>query len=49
VTTHLRPENDRFTLERLIQGQLFEPTEMTILPNKDVLIVQRRGENDAIQ
>ncbi|MBP6448013.1 MAG: ThuA domain-containing protein [Saprospiraceae bacterium] len=44
VTTHLRPENDRFTLERLIQGQLFEPTEMTILPNKDVLIVQRRGE-----
>ncbi|HMP32511.1 MAG TPA: PQQ-dependent sugar dehydrogenase, partial [Saprospiraceae bacterium] len=42
--TPLRPENNRFTLERLIQGQLFEPTEMTILPNKDVLIAQRRGE-----
>jgi cytochrome c len=40
----LRPENNRFTLERLIQGQLFEPTEMTILPSKDVLIAQRRGE-----
>jgi cytochrome c len=42
--TPIRPENNRFTLERLIQGQLFEPTEMTILPGKDVLIAQRRGE-----
>lgn len=44
VKTPLRPEDNRFTLERLVRGQLFEPTEMTILPNKDVLIAQRRGE-----
>ncbi len=28
----------------LSQGEFFEPTEMTILPNLDILIVQRRGE-----
>lgn len=28
----------------LTQGEFFEPTEMAILPNLDVLIVQRRGE-----
>lgn len=28
----------------LSQGEFFEPTEMTVLPNLDVLIVQRRGE-----
>lgn len=44
VKTPLRPEDNRFTLERLVKGQLYEPTEMTILPNKDVLIAQRRGE-----
>jgi glucose/arabinose dehydrogenase/cytochrome c551/c552 len=38
------PEEDRFTKTMLTQGTLFEPTEMTILPNLDVLIVQRRGE-----
>ncbi len=42
--TPLRPDDHRFTLERLVKGQLFEPTEMTILPNKDVIIAQRRGE-----
>lgn len=44
VKTPLRPENNRFTIEKLIEGQLFEPTEMTILPGKNVLIAQRRGE-----
>jgi glucose/arabinose dehydrogenase/cytochrome c551/c552 len=38
------PEEDRFTKTALVKGQLFEPTEMTILPNLDVLIAQRRGE-----
>ncbi len=42
--TPIKPEANRFTLDRLIEGQLFEPTEMTILPNSDVVIVQRRGE-----
>ena len=28
----------------LVQGDFFEPTEMTILPNLDILVVQRRGE-----
>lgn len=38
------PVEDRFTKTMLITGQFFEPTEMTILPNLDVLVVQRRGE-----
>ncbi|MES2874383.1 MAG: ThuA domain-containing protein [Bacteroidota bacterium] len=38
------PEENRFVRTVLTQGTLFEPTEMTILPNLDVLIVQRRGE-----
>ncbi|MEP6596176.1 MAG: ThuA domain-containing protein, partial [Ginsengibacter sp.] len=38
------PDEDRFTKTVLTQGTLFEPTEMTILPNLDILIVQRRGE-----
>lgn len=38
------PEENRFAKTALVNGQLFEPTEMTILPNLDVLIAQRRGE-----
>src|SRR3954468_17549364 len=38
------PEEDRFTKTVLTQGGFFEPTEMTILPNLDILVVQRRGE-----
>jgi cytochrome c len=38
------PEEDRFTKNTLVEGVFFEPTEMTILPNLDVLVVQRRGE-----
>jgi cytochrome c len=38
------PDEDRFTKTMLTQGTLFEPTEMTILSNLDILIVQRRGE-----
>ncbi len=35
---------DRFNKVPLAMGKFYEPTEMTILPNKDVLIAQRRGE-----
>jgi cytochrome c len=38
------PDEDRFTKNILAQGDFFEPTEMTILPNLDILVVQRRGE-----
>ncbi len=38
------PEADRFEKKMLVYGEFVEPTEMTILPNKDVLIAQRRGE-----
>ena len=40
----LPPDEDRFTKTKLSQGEFFEPTEMTVLPNLDILIVQRRGE-----
>lgn len=42
--TQLPPDEDRFTKTQLTYGTLFEPTEMTVLPNLDVLITQRRGE-----
>lgn len=38
------PEEERFTKTILKQGAFFEPTEMTILPNGDILVAQRRGE-----
>ena len=38
------PDEDRFTKNPLVQGEFFEPTEMTVLPNLDILVVQRRGE-----
>ncbi len=44
VATMMPPDADRFTKEDLSQGKFFEPTEMTILPNLDVLVAQRRGE-----
>ncbi|MBX3252622.1 MAG: ThuA domain-containing protein [Chitinophagaceae bacterium] len=44
ATSQYPPDEDRFTKTPLIQGEFFEPTEMTILPNFDILITQRRGE-----
>lgn len=44
AVTYKVPEEERFTKTPLVQGEFFEPTEMTILPNLDVLIGQRRGE-----
>ena len=42
--TQLPPDEDRFTKTTLVQGEFFEPTEMTILPNFDIMVIQRRGE-----
>jgi glucose/arabinose dehydrogenase len=42
--TQFPPDPKSFTKTQLSVGEFFEPTEMTILPNLDVLIVQRRGE-----
>ncbi|MFK7812508.1 MAG: ThuA domain-containing protein [Maribacter sp.] len=42
--SQLPPDIDRFSKVTLSEGKFFEPTEMTILPNSDVLVGQRRGE-----
>lgn len=42
--TQIPPEDNRFTKTQLAQGDFYEPTEMTILPNFDILVIQRRGE-----
>ncbi len=42
--TQIPPDEDRFVKTVLSQGEFFEPTEMTILPNFDIVVVQRRGE-----
>ena len=44
ATSQLPPEDNRFTKIQLSQGEFFEPTEMTVLPNFDIMIIQRRGE-----
>lgn len=38
------PDEERFSKNVLSVGKFTEPTEMAILPNLDILIVQRRGE-----
>lgn len=43
ATTPIPPDEDRFVKTQLFTGTLYEPTEMTILPNLDILIIQRRG------
>ncbi|WP_149276139.1 ThuA domain-containing protein [Pareuzebyella sediminis] len=44
ATTQIPPDTNRFSKVQLVGGEFFEPTEMTVLPNNDVLIAQRRGE-----
>jgi glucose/arabinose dehydrogenase/cytochrome c551/c552/type 1 glutamine amidotransferase len=44
ATTLRVPEEDRFTKTVLVSGQFFEPTEMAILPDLSIVVVQRRGE-----
>jgi glucose/arabinose dehydrogenase/cytochrome c551/c552/type 1 glutamine amidotransferase len=38
------PEEDRFTKTNLVTGEFYEPVEMAVLPNLDILVAQRRGE-----
>ena len=38
------PDQRRFVKVTLTKGQFTEPTEIAVLPNKDVLVAQRRGE-----
>lgn len=42
VRTLRKPDEDRFT-KTFLAGGLFEPTEMTVMPNLDILIAERRG------
>ena len=42
--TQIPPEDNRFTKVQLSQGEFYEPTEMTVLPNLDIMVIQRRGE-----
>ncbi|MCX2741049.1 ThuA domain-containing protein [Pontibacter anaerobius] len=44
ATVQRVPEADRFVKVQLNSGAFFEPTEMAILPNLDILVAQRRGE-----
>lgn len=44
VKTQRVPEEDRLKKTTLAIGDFFEPTEMTVLPNLDILVTQRRGE-----
>lgn len=42
--SQIPPDQDRFSKVPLSVGEFFEPTEMAILPNNDVIISQRRGQ-----
>ncbi|MFM1879120.1 MAG: hypothetical protein RLZZ241_1986 [Bacteroidota bacterium] len=42
--SQIPPEANRFSKVPLVTGAFYEPTEMAILPNEDILIAQRRGE-----
>ncbi|NDC78790.1 MAG: ThuA domain-containing protein, partial [Chitinophagia bacterium] len=37
------PDEDRFSKNMLVSGVFDEPTEMAILPNLDIIVVQRKG------
>lgn len=44
ATSQYPPSEDRFTKTALVHDTFTEPTEMTILPNLDILVAQRRGD-----
>src|SRR6185295_6427998 len=44
VTIDYPPGENHFTKQVLAQDHFYEPTEMTVLPNLDILVLQRRGE-----
>jgi cytochrome c len=43
ATSPIPPDEDRLVKTQLVQGEFYEPTEMTILPNLDILVLERRG------
>ncbi len=44
ATTLKVPDENRFNKIKMVSGQFYEPMEMSILPNLDILVAQRRGE-----
>ena len=44
ATTPRSPDEDRFVKVPLVDSVWVEPIEMSILPNLDILVIQRRGE-----
>jgi cytochrome c len=44
ATQQRTPEENRFAKTTLVEGTFFEPTELTVLPNLDIIVTQRRGE-----
>ena len=44
VHSEFAPDESHFKKTDLVTGNFFEPTEISVLPNLDVLVVQRRGE-----
>ena len=44
ATTPYPPSENHFTKTSLVKATFFEPTEMTVLPNLDIVVIQRRGE-----
>ncbi len=44
ATTLRTPDEDRFVKVPLVDSVWVEPIEMAILPNLDILVIQRRGE-----
>jgi glucose/arabinose dehydrogenase/cytochrome c551/c552 len=44
ATTPYPPAESHFRKVALMTGEMFEPTELTVLPNLDILYTQRRGE-----
>ena len=44
VKSQYPPDSTKISKTVLTKGEFYEPTEMTVLPNLDILIVQRRGE-----
>ena len=44
ATSVMPPDEKAFVKTSLVRGGFFEPTEMTVLPNLNVLVAERRGD-----
>jgi len=44
ATSVMPPDENAFVKTSLVRGNFFEPTEMTVLPNLNVLVAERRGD-----